>query len=138
MKTEIIKFNPNSTLAGVFTLGARVLLILLFIQAGIGKISAYQGTAGWMESMGVPGALLPLVILLEVGGSLALLVGYQTRFVALAMAVFSVVSAFIFHSNLSDQAQFLNFYKNISIAGGYLALMVLGAGRFSIDAKLKG
>ncbi|WKE66563.1 DoxX family protein [Gallaecimonas kandeliae] len=136
MKTEILKIQADSATGATLNLAGRVLLSLLFVLAGIGKIGAYAATAGWMASMGVPGALLPLVILLEVGGSIALVLGYQTRLLALLLALFTLVSAFIFHSNLSDQTQFLMFYKNVAIAGGFLAMMLLGGGRFSLDAKL--
>lgn len=86
--------------------------------------------------MGVPGSLLPLVILAEIGGALAVLIGFQTRLVALLLAFFTLASASIFHMNLADQTQFLMFFKNLSISGGFLALMLLGGGKFSLDAKL--
>jgi putative oxidoreductase len=89
-----------------------------------------------MEAMGVPGALLPLVILIEIGGGLAILTGTLTRWAAISLAVFSVASAFLFHFELSDQGQFINFMKNIAIAGGLLLLAAHGAGRFSVDGWL--
>lgn len=116
-------------------LTGRVLISAIFIMAGINKISGYAGTQGYMESMGVPGALLPLVILLEIGGGLAVLVGWQTRIAAFLLAGFTVLSALIFHANLGDQMQFILFMKNLAMAGG---LMFLVAGRthdWSIDAK---
>lgn len=117
-------------------LGARVLLAHIFILAGFNKIGGYAGTQAYMEAMGVPGALLPLVILLELGGGLALLVGWQTRLVAAALAGFSVAAAAIFHSNFGDQMQMIMFMKNISIAGGLLMVFAYGAGALSLDAKL--
>ena len=87
--------------------------------------------------MGVPGALMPLVILLEIGGGLAVLLGWQTRIAALLLAGFTVLSALIFHADLGDQMQFILFMKNLAMAGG---LMFLVAGRrhdWSIDAKLE-
>ncbi len=89
-----------------------------------------------MEAMGVSGALLPLVILLEVGGGLALLVGWQTRWMAGALAGFSLTAAVIFHSNFADQMQMMLFMKNLAISGGLLLLVVHGAGRLSLDAWL--
>ncbi|GAA0361623.1 DoxX family protein [Bowmanella denitrificans] len=136
MKTEILTFNHDATFSAVINLTARVLLIALFFLAGTSKISAYEATAGWMNAMGVPGSLLPLVIVAEVGGALALLIGFQTRLVALALALFTLASAFIFHLDLADQTQFLMFYKNLSISGGFLALMLLGGGKLSLDARL--
>ncbi|MCE9686440.1 MULTISPECIES: DoxX family protein [Shewanella] len=117
---------------------ARVLLAHIFLLAGIGKLGAgYAGTQGYMESMGLPGALLPLVILLEIVGGLALIAGFFTRWVALALAGFSIVAALIFHSNFGDQMQMIMFMKNFAMAGGLLMLYVHGAGEFSVDAKAK-
>ncbi|UTW07428.1 DoxX family protein [Pseudomonas benzenivorans] len=113
---------------------ARLLLAHIFLLAGINKISGFAGTQGYMESMGVPGVLLPLVILLEVGGGLALILGLLTRWAALALAAFSVAAAVIFHSNFSEQMQMILFMKNFSMAGGLLMLYVHGAGAISIDA----
>ena len=112
-------------------------LALIFILSGWGKIAGYAGTQQYMEATGVSGALLPLVILVELGGGLAVLVGYKTRCAALVLAGFSVVSAVLFHANLGDLSQFINFMKNIAIAGGFLVLAGNGAGRFSIDAWLQ-
>lgn len=116
------------------TLLGRVGLSLIFIISGFGKIAAYAGTQQYMESQGVPGALLPLVILTELGGGLAILSGFFTRWVALALAGFSVISALLFHHNFGDQMQQINFMKNIAMAGGFLVLFANGAGKFSIDA----
>jgi putative oxidoreductase len=109
-------------------------LSLIFILSGWSKIGGYAGTQQYMEAMGVPGGLLPLVIALELGGGLALLAGLFTRPLAVALAGFSVVSAALFHANLGDQMQFINFYKNIAMAGGFLALAASGAGAWSLDA----
>tara|TARA_R110000772_G_scaffold38354_21_gene90565 strand:- start:1062 stop:1442 length:381 start_codon:yes stop_codon:yes gene_type:complete len=119
-------------------LAGRVLLALLFLLAGIGKLGeAYAGTQGYMEAFGVPGMLLPLVILVEAGGALLLIVGYQTRWAALALAGFSILSAAIFHSDFGDQAQMTNFLKNLSIAGGLLLLYANGPGSYSLDNRKK-
>ena len=114
---------------------ARILLAHIFVMAGFSKIASYAGTQGYMESMGVPGMLLPLVILLEAGGGLALVVGWQTRLLSYALAGFSVVAAVVFHSNLGDQMQMIMFMKNFAIAGGLLLLAEHGAGAFSLDNK---
>ncbi|WP_273456904.1 DoxX family protein [Nevskia ramosa] len=119
-------------------LAGRILLALMFLLAGISKITGYAGTAAYMASAGVPGALLPLVIALEVGGALAIIVGFQTRLVALALAGFSVVAAALFHSNFADQMQMTMFLKNVSVAGGFLILAANGPGALSLDAKRKG
>lgn len=112
---------------------ARVLLASLFLVAGLSKIGQYAGTQAFMASAGLPGALLPLVILLEAGGALALIVGFQVRWVGLALALFSIVSALLFHFNFADQIQSLMFLKNLSIAGGLLILAAAGAGPWSLD-----
>ena len=113
---------------------ARILLAQLFILSGFSKIGGYAGTQGYMTSMGVPGALLPLVILLELGGGLALLVGFMTRWVALALAGFTFLAALIFHHNFADQMQLVNFMKNLAITGGLLLLVQHGANVPSIDS----
>lgn len=115
---------------------ARLLLAQIFLFAALGKLGAgYAGSQGYMEAMGVPGMLLPLVIALEFGGSLALIAGFFTRWTALALAGFCIVAALIFHRNLGDQMQMIMFMKNFAIAGGLLLLYVHGAGAFSVDAK---
>jgi putative oxidoreductase len=113
---------------------ARLGLALLFIIAGFGKIGSYEGVAGYMSSMGVPGGLLPLVIALELGGGIAIAVGFQTRLVAFLLAGFSFLSGLIFHSPLdpNEQTQFL---KNLAIAGGFLLLVAHGAGKYALDAR---
>jgi len=121
-------FNPNvvvknivtqSGVSNVVILVARLLMAYIFLVAGWGKIVGYAGTAGYMESMGVPGALLPLVILMEFGGGLALLFGFQTRFASLGLGLFSIITAFIFHAGAEDA---INFMKNFAMAGGFFAL----------------
>lgn len=115
-------------------LTARVLLGGMFFIAGYGKIGGYAGTQGYMEAMGVPGGLLPLVILLEIGGGLALIAGFQTRLAALGLAVFTVMAAVLFHGG-TDPTQQMFFTKNLAIAGGLLVFTVFGAGRASLDAE---
>jgi putative oxidoreductase len=110
-------------------------LSLIFIISGWGKIAGYAATQGYMESMGVPGALLPLVIALEVGGGLAILAGVATRWAAAALAGFSIVSALVFHANLADPVQSIMFWKNVAIAGGLLVLAAHGPGPLSVEAR---
>lgn len=119
----------NTSLA----LFGRVGLSLIFIISGWGKIAAYAGTQQYMESAGLPGGLLPLVIALELGGGLAILGGVFTRWIALALAAFALASATLFHANLDDAAQAINFWKNVAMAGGFLMLAAYGAGTLSLD-----
>ncbi|KHN50378.1 DoxX family protein [Pectobacterium fontis] len=116
---------------------ARILMPILFIVAGYGKLGdAYAGTQQYMHAMGVPTFLLPLTILLELGGGLAVLFGLLTRTVALFTAGFTLLTALIFHTNFAEGANQLMFMKNLTIAGGYLLLAVTGPGAFSIDRLL--
>ena len=124
-------------LMDLFELGGRVFIALIFVVAGWGKITGYAGTQGYMESMGVPGMMLPLVIALELGGGLLIIAGFQTRIVAFLLSGFCLVTAALFHNNFSDQMQSILFMKNVAIAGGFLFLVVHGAGRFSVDNRLK-
>lgn len=112
---------------------SRILLSVLFIVAGYGKITGYAGTAAYMASMHVPSFFLPLVILLELGGGLAIVFGFLTRFTALFISGFTIIAAIIFHNNISDDMQQLMFMKDMSIAGGFLILGLFGAGKYSID-----
>ena len=114
---------------------ARVFLGHIFLLAGVSKISAYEGTQGYMEAMGLPGALLPLVILLEVGGGLAIIVGWKSKWVSIALAAFTVIAAAIFHNNFADQMQMILFMKNIAITGGLMLLAAHGAGAYSLDNR---
>lgn len=102
-------------------------------MAGINKITSYAATQGYMEAMGVPSILLPLVILLEVLGAIFIIVGFKTKVTAFLLAGFSVISAILFHADFSNQMQMALFMKNISIAGGFLFLVVNGAGSYSFD-----
>lgn len=124
--------NHSALLAG------RTGLALLFILAGVAKLGGgYAATQGYMDAMGVPGSVLPLVIALEIGGGLAVLAGLFTRWSALSLAAFSVASGVLFHFDLADANQFNSFFKNIAIAGGFLVLAAQGAGDYSLDRLLQ-
>lgn len=118
----------------ILSLLGRLGLSLIFIISGWGKIAGYAATQQYMEAMGVPGALLPLVIALELGGGLAILAGVFTRPIAVALAVFSIASAAIFHANFADPMQAISFWKNVSMAGGFLMLAAHGSGKLSLEA----
>lgn len=112
---------------------SRMMLALLFMKAGWGKIVGYAQTQSYMEAMGIVGSVLPLVILLELGGGLAILVGCFTRTLSLTLAGFSVISGLIFHFDIHDSGQTIHLMKNIAIAGGFAALLIVGPGRISTD-----
>ena len=118
----------------LITIG-RVLMAVIFIQAGINKIFGYAGAQQYMEANGVPGVLLPLVILLEAGGGLALLLGIGTRWLALAFAGFCILAALFFHLKPDDQMQMISFMKNLTIAGGFLVLAGAGPGALALDNR---
>ena len=123
------KLNP------VFALAGRVLLAIMFVVAGYGKIGGYAGTQGYMDSIGVPGMLLPLVIILELGGGLAIIAGWQTRMVAILLAGFCLLSAFVFHLDFAGRMQSIMFMKNLAVAGGFLALAAYGPGALALDNR---
>jgi putative oxidoreductase len=113
----------------------RILIAAIFLNSGVHKIAAYAATQAYMESMGVPGALLPLVIALEVLGSIAVILGYQTRLSAFLLAGFSVLAALLFHRQPGDPMQSILFMKNLALAGGFLLLVARGPGEWSLDAR---
>ncbi len=116
----------------------RVLIAIMFVLSGFGKIAAYEGTQGYMEAFGLPGALLAPTILFEILAGLAIIVGWQTRLVALALAGFTLLTAIVFHSDFGDQIQMIIFLKNVAITGGFLFLVANGAGAYALDTRKKG
>ncbi|TMH72996.1 MAG: DoxX family protein [Betaproteobacteria bacterium] len=114
----------------------RVLIAVIFLLSGWSKIAGYAGTQAYMQSAGVPGALLPVVILVELAGGVAIVAGLYTRLTALILAGFSIVAALLFH-NGPDLIQHIMFLKNLGLAGGFLFLVANGAGRLSVDHALQ-
>lgn len=133
-QTLIAPAEP-ATLRNGAELAGRILLSVLFLLSGVGKLAAYAATAGYMASAGVPGALLPLAILIEAGGAIAIIAGWKTRIVSVLLAGFTLLTALLFHNHLADQMQMIMFMKNVSIAGAFLLLAAHGAGRYSLDAR---
>ncbi len=115
---------------------ARAFMAIIFILSGVGKIGAFEATQGYMEAFGLPGMLLAPTILFEVGAGLTLLVGFKTRYVAVLLAGFTIVSALIFHADFGDQIQQIMFLKNVAMVGGLLLLAKVGAMGFSVDRLL--
>ncbi|MGO4741861.1 DoxX family protein [Serratia quinivorans] len=134
IKGKVNNLIANELFFGLVSVLMRLLLSSVFIVAGIGKLSAYTATAGYMASMGVPAKFLPLVILTELGGGLALLLGFQTRVVAILFFGFCIISGLIFHSGSDQQSQFM-LMKNITMSGGFIALFLFGPGGFSLDNR---
>ncbi|MCI0430526.1 MAG: DoxX family protein [Rhodospirillales bacterium] len=125
----------NAALQSGAALLGRLLLALIFILSGWGKITGYQSTAGYMESVGAPGLLLPLVIIVELAGGILIAVGWQTRLAAIVLSGFTLLTALIFHTAFADQNQMIHFMKNLAIAGGFLVLFAHGPGQWSIDGR---
>ena len=123
---------------GVVPFVGRILVAAIFILSGFGKIGAPAATQGYIAAMGLPAPLLAYVgaIAIELGGGLLLLAGYRTRLVAAVLAVFSIVTAFVFHHALADQNQMIHFLKNLAMAGGLLQFVAYGAGRISLDGRV--
>ncbi|MCA0012654.1 DoxX family protein [Mesorhizobium sp. B292B1B] len=137
--------STNTSFAGTGTasnssvtiLLGRILLAVIFLLSGFGKLSALSGTAAYFGGLGLP---LPTVTALVVGliellGGLAILVGFQTRIAAWVLAIFTLATALVAHTGWADQMQMINFMKNLAITGGFLVLASSGAGAYSIDAK---
>lgn len=128
--------NNNTALQQFSAPVGRVFLATIFFMSGLTKITSYAGTQGYMEAMGVPSMLLPLVIVLEVIGGLAIIFGWKTKAVALTLAGFSIASAILFHVDFSDQTQMGMFMKNVAIAGGFLMLVAQGPGAYALDNRV--
>jgi putative oxidoreductase len=129
-------FQNSAALAG------RILLALIFIVSGYGKIGGYAGTAGYMASKGLPmvDVLLPLTILVELGGGLLIAIGWKARWAAAVTFLFLIPVTLVFHNPAGldvaqAQQQMIQLLKNVSIMGGMLGLLAYGAGRFSIDGQ---
>lgn len=118
-------------------LAARILLAAIFLLSGIGKIADPAGTLGYIQAMGLPFPQLGLVgaIGVEVVGGALLVLGLYTRWTALALAGFSVVTAVLFHGNIADQNQMIHLLKNFAMAGGLLQVAAFGAGQLALDAR---
>ena len=122
---------------GVVPFVGRILVAAIFILSGLGKIGAPAATQGYIAAMGLPAPLLAYIgaIVVELGGGLLLLAGYRTKLIAAALALFSIVTAFVFHHALADQNQMIHFLKNFAMAGGLLQFVAYGAGRISVDGR---
>jgi putative oxidoreductase len=130
----------NPALTNTAALVGRILLALMFVVAGVGKIGGFDGTVGYIASKGLP---LPVMlaagtVALEIVAGVALIVGYKARWAALALAAFTLLATVIFHAYWAMPAeqqmvQRLMFLKNIAVTGGLLAVFAFGAGRYSLD-----
>ncbi|HTN96495.1 MAG TPA: DoxX family protein, partial [Nordella sp.] len=129
--------SSSATSANVAAALGRVLIAAIFILSGLTKLTAVSGTIGYIAAAGLPLApvAFAIAVAIEVVGGIALIVGFKTRWVAAALALFSVATAIGFHANLADQNQFIHFFKNIAMAGGLVQIVAFGGGALSLDAR---
>jgi putative oxidoreductase len=142
MTNRSVALSPATSTHDAINLAARVLMAALFLPAGIGKLTGFEGTVGYIASVGLPlpSVAAALAAVVEIVGSLALLLGFHTRLAALVLAGFTLVASYFFHAFWAvpaDQVMVtqLLFYKNVAVAGGLLALVASGAGGWSLDAR---
>ena len=124
-------------MANILDLVGRVLISSLFLISAYNKVLSLDGTMGWMEGYGVPGFLLYPAIALEIILPLFIIIGYRARLSAGLLAIFCLITAFIFHFDFSDQIQKILFLKNIGLAGGFLFIVANGTKDWSVDKKKK-
>ncbi|WP_089041633.1 MULTISPECIES: DoxX family protein [Pseudomonas] len=125
----------NAKTQSLIMVAARVLMALLFILSGVGKIDNPEAIRGYMEAMHLPAVLLWPTVVFEIGSGLLLVMGFKSRIVAWLLAGYCIVTAMIFHTQFSDQVQMAMFFKNVTMAGGFLLLAAVGAGGLSVDAR---
>ncbi|MGB8453874.1 MAG: DoxX family protein [Anaerocolumna sp.] len=129
--------RPFEALRNPLLLAARLLIVPFFVKAGFDELFTYSDTAKFMASHGVPALLLPLVLLLDIVGGLFVAAGFMTRITCLAFAVFTVVANVMFNAGASDETGQLLYLAEYTMVAGFLALMAVGAGDWSVDALRK-
>jgi putative oxidoreductase len=129
--------NAIDNNTSLLSAAGRVLLATIFIFSALGKIAAPAATIGYIESVGLPFATIgfAIAVAVELGGGLMLVLGVKARWVAAALAAFSIVTGLAFHNALGDQNQLIHLLKNFAMAGGLLQVAAFGAGAFSIDGR---
>ena len=123
-------------MTNILDLVGRVFISLVFLLSGINKIVNYEGSIGWMESFGKPGIFLIPAIILEICAPILIIIGYKVKIAAALLSVFCIATALIFHTDFSNQMQFVSFMKNIALAGGFLFLVINDTKDFSLEMKL--
>ena len=123
-------------MTNILDLVGRLFISLVFLLSGINKIGNYEGSIGWIESFGMPGIFLIPAIILEIGAPILIITGYKVKIAAALLSVFCIATALIFHTDFSNQMQFVSFMKNIALAGGFLFLVINDTKGFSLERKL--
>ena len=123
-------------MTNILDLVGRIFISLVFLLSGINKIGNYEGTIGWMESLGMPGIFLIPAIILEIGAPILIMIGYKVKISAVLLSLFCLATAIIFHTDFSNQMQFVSFMKNVALAGGFLFLVINETKEFSLERKL--
>ena len=123
-------------MTNILDLVGRVFISLVFLLSGINKIGNYEGSIGWMESFGMPGIFLIPAIILEIVAPILIIIGFKVKIAAALLSVFCIATALIFHTDFSNQMQFVSFMKNIALAGGFLFLVINDTKDFSLEGKL--
>lgn len=133
--TKLASEDNGSFAPSILAVTGRLAIAALFLLSGIAKLAGPEPFLAYIASTGLPlpGFALAVAIIVELGGSVLLIIGWKTRIVATVMAAFTLTTAVIFHSNLANQTEFLFFFKNVSIAGGLLQIVAFGGSRFSLD-----
>jgi len=124
-------------MANFFDLIGRILISSVFLFSSYIKIFSYEVTVSWMEGFGIPGFLLAPAIILEIILPVFIIMGYRTRVTATFLAIYSIVTALIFHLDFSDQTQTLQLLKNFGLAGGFLLISIHGPKDWSLETKKK-
>ena len=123
-------------MTNILDLVGRVFISLIFLLSGINKIGNYEGSISWMESFVMPGIFLIPAIILEIVAPILIIIGYKVKIAAALLSVFCIATALIFHTDFSNQMQFVSFMKNIALAGGFLFLVINDTKGFSLERKL--
>ena len=124
-------------MANFFDLIGRIFISSIFLLSGYNKIFNYADTVTWMEGFGVPGFLLAPAIIIEILLPVLIIIGYRTQISAIILGVFCITTAFIFHSDFSNQMQIIALLKNLGLAGGLIFILINGTGSFSIEKEKK-
>jgi len=134
----LLRTMNQDSLAAPLNLIGRVLLVAIFLPEAWATIRGYENAVAYVERFGIPGLLLPFAIALEIAAPILIAIGWYTRLAALALAGFSLLTAFVFHRDFANANQELHFWKNLAMAGGFIVLMANGAGAWSIDGSPRG